>query len=164
MKARSVVFVAVIAVAGTLGPRALAQDAEKPAKPAQAAAPRKAPRGKDAAKAGTTPAPETPKPAPRGAAAPKPKAGAGGKGAAKPAGGDATGGKGDAGHGAPVTREVVERESHIEFDERVVRGQTAAGAIYLFQRAPSEFKSIVQVPDSFRSRTVELLSPRRAGP
>jgi hypothetical protein len=31
--------------------------------------------------------------------------------------------------------------------------------IYLFQRSPSEFKSIVQVPDSFRPRTVEILAP-----
>jgi len=56
--------------------------------------------------------------------------------------------------------QVVERESHIEFDERMVRGQSAAGAIYLFNRSPSEFKSIVKVPDSFRPRTVALVRPR----
>jgi hypothetical protein len=56
--------------------------------------------------------------------------------------------------------QVVERESRIEFDERMVRGQSAAGSIYLFQRSPSDFKSIVVVPDSFRARTVEMLAPR----
>ena len=67
-------------------------------------------------------------------------------------------------HAAPASsggHDVVERESRIEFDERMVRGQTASGAIYLFQRSPSEFKSIVTVPDSFRSRTTDLLSSHR---
>ena len=59
---------------------------------------------------------------------------------------------------------VVAQESHIEFDERMVHGQTAAGAIYLFQRSPSDFKSMVGVPDSFRKRTTDLLAPRRATP
>jgi hypothetical protein len=60
--------------------------------------------------------------------------------------------------------DVVEKESNIEFDERTVKGQTAAGAIYLFQRSPSEFKSIIKVPDTFRPRTTDLLSSRRASP
>ncbi len=67
-----------------------------------------------------------------------------------------------AGPGAP--HDVVARESHIEFDERMIKGQTAAGAIYLFQRAPTEFKSIVTVPESFRTRTTELLLSRRSAP
>jgi hypothetical protein len=58
-----------------------------------------------------------------------------------------------------ATREAVRQESRIEFDERMLRGQSASGAIYLFQRSPSEFKSIVKVPDSFRLRTVEIISP-----
>lgn len=58
---------------------------------------------------------------------------------------------------ASAAHQVVERESRIEFDERMVKGQSAAGAIYLFQRSPSEFKSIVQVPGSFRPRTVAVL-------
>ena len=57
-----------------------------------------------------------------------------------------------------ATRETVRQESRIEFDERMLRGQSASGVIYLFQRSPSEFKSIVQVPDSFRARTLEILS------
>jgi hypothetical protein len=58
-----------------------------------------------------------------------------------------------------ATRETVRQESRIEFDERMLRGQSASGVIYLFQRSPSEFKSIVQVPDSFRDRTLEILTP-----
>jgi hypothetical protein len=56
-------------------------------------------------------------------------------------------------------RESVRQESRIEFDERMLRGQSAAGVIYLFQRTPSDWKSIVEVPDSFRLRTVGLLAP-----
>ncbi len=59
---------------------------------------------------------------------------------------------------APL-RESVKQESRIEFDERMLRGQSAAGVIYLFQRTPSDWKSIVEVPDSFRLRTVNLLTP-----
>jgi hypothetical protein len=59
---------------------------------------------------------------------------------------------------APL-RESVRQESRIEFDERMLRGQSAAGVIYLFQRTPSEWKSIVEVPDSFRARTVNILTP-----
>jgi hypothetical protein len=52
-------------------------------------------------------------------------------------------------------RDVVQRESKIEFDERLVQGQTASGAIYLFQRGESEFNSMVRLPTTFRERTVE---------
>jgi hypothetical protein len=63
--------------------------------------------------------------------------------------------------GSSSAHEVVEHESRIEFDERMVRGQSAAGAIFLFQRTPTEFKSIVQVPETFRPKTIEMLQPRR---
>jgi len=53
------------------------------------------------------------------------------------------------------TREVIKRESNIEFDERVVQGQRAQGAVYLFQRADTEFTSLVKTPSTFRSRTVD---------
>jgi hypothetical protein len=56
-------------------------------------------------------------------------------------------------------RDVVQRESKIEFDERLVQGQTAAGAIYLFQRGESEFNSMVKVPESFRERTIRRIFP-----
>jgi hypothetical protein len=95
-------------------------------------------------------------PAPKAAVAPKdpPKREVAATGAPAPA----------AAGGASAAHEVVERESRIEFDERVVHGQSATGAIFLFQRAPSDFKSIVDVPDSFRDRTVELVKPRRGTP
>jgi hypothetical protein len=59
----------------------------------------------------------------------------------------------------PPLRESVKQESRIEFDERMLKGQSAAGVIYLFQRTPSDWKSIVEVPDSFRARTVNVLAP-----
>ncbi len=54
-------------------------------------------------------------------------------------------------------REVVKRESKIEFDERVVQGQRAQGAVYLFQRAETEFRSLVRTPGSFRARTINIV-------
>jgi hypothetical protein len=62
------------------------------------------------------------------------------------------------GNQAPL-RESVRQESRIEFDERMLRGQSAAGVIYLFQRTPSDWKSIVEVPESFRARTVNVVAP-----
>jgi hypothetical protein len=59
----------------------------------------------------------------------------------------------------PPLRESVRQESRIEFDERMLRGQSAAGVIYLFQRTPSDWKSIVEVPESFRARTVNVVAP-----
>ncbi len=64
-----------------------------------------------------------------------------------------------AGESKAPLRESVKQESRIEFDERMLRGQSAAGVIYLFQRTPSDWKSIVEVPDSFRLRTVNVLAP-----
>ena len=58
-----------------------------------------------------------------------------------------------------AARATVQRESHIEFDDRLVQGQTAAGAIYLFQRGESEFRSMIKLPESFRDRTVRQLLP-----
>ncbi|MFH0902688.1 MAG: hypothetical protein V2A73_18815 [Pseudomonadota bacterium] len=49
----------------------------------------------------------------------------------------------------------------IEFDERVVRGGLASGAIYLFQRGVSDFRSMIEAPPSFRDRTVKKLYPPR---
>ena len=85
---------------------------------------------------------------------------------ALPAARGEVGGRREAEPVAPVVsarqsaKEIVQRESHIEFDERLVQGQTAAGAIYLFQRGESEFKSLIQLPETFRERTVVPLLPR----
>jgi hypothetical protein len=64
-----------------------------------------------------------------------------------------------AGEPRATARESVRQESRIEFDERMLRGQSAAGVIYLFQRSPSDWKSTVEVPDSFRQRTVDVVTP-----
>jgi hypothetical protein len=72
--------------------------------------------------------------------APKPEA-------AKPAAAKPAAKAGDAAH----------RESRIEFDERMVQGQTAAGAIYLFQRADAAFSSMIAPPVSFRERTIRTV-------
>jgi hypothetical protein len=110
--------------------------------PAGATAPKKRPAATAAKRksAPKKPPKQAPPAAPDSTATAKPRAGAG------------------SGH------EVVEHESRIEFDERMVRGQTAAGAIFLFQRTPSELKSIVEIPTSFRERTVEVLQPRQGAP
>lgn len=120
---------------------------------APAAAKKKKP-GKAAAPAATAPIPLVPSvEAPRGAVDPSQLLGArraapGAAAAPAPAPTRAGG------------REAVQRESHIEFDERLVQGQTASGAIYLFQRGESDFRSMVRLPSSFRDRTVrEVLGP-----
>ena len=64
-----------------------------------------------------------------------------------------------AGEPRATARESVRQESRIEFDERMLRGQSAAGVIYLFQRSPSDWKSTVEVPESFRQRTVDVVTP-----
>jgi hypothetical protein len=114
-----------------------------------------------------------PKPKPKASAAPaaprKAKPAASAKEVARPAASE-TGAPGKSSKaepprtGAAAAHEIVEHESRIEFDERMVRGQSAAGAIFLFQKSPTEFKSIVEVPDSFRAKTVELVQPRRETP
>lgn len=53
--------------------------------------------------------------------------------------------------------DAARRESRIEFDERMVQGQTAAGAIYLFQRADAAFSSMITPPETFRERTVRTV-------
>jgi hypothetical protein len=99
---------------------------------------------------------------PKAAAPAKPKPAAKPKEASKPATAAATEAPPKPAASGPTSaHEVVEHESRIEFDERMVHGQSAAGAIFLFQRTPSEFKSIVQVPETFRPKTVEMLQPRR---
>ena len=60
---------------------------------------------------------------------------------------------------AVAPREAAQRESRIEFDERLVQGQTAAGAIYLFQRGEGELRTMVRVPESFKDRTIRQVYP-----
>jgi hypothetical protein len=160
MRARllvSTVALAALAIGLTVSVEAVAQDTATPAaagKP-KAGGPKKK-GGKPPADATAAADPVKPElPARKGAPAPK------GKPKGKP---QDEASKPSAPTGGRSGNEVVERESHIEFDERMVHGQTAAGAIYLFQRAPSEFKSVVQPPDSFRGRTTSMLASRRTVP
>lgn len=73
-------------------------------------------------------------------------------------GGDAAagGGGGDAGGG-------LQRSDRLDFDERLIQGQTArAGAVYLFSRPPRDLPELVKLRRSFRaeiSRTVLARNP-----
>lgn len=53
-----------------------------------------------------------------------------------------------------ATRELVQRESKIEFDDRLVQGQRAQGAVYLFQRGELKFSTLVKKPTTFKDRTL----------
>lgn len=63
-----------------------------------------------------------------------------------------------AGGGAPTFR----RARHIEFDERLIMGQSLkAGALYLFERKDSEIQSMIKVREDYRE---ELLAPLEPAP
>ena len=56
----------------------------------------------------------------------------------------------------------LKRSSRIEFDERLIVGQSLkSGAIYLFQRKDSEIQSMVKIRKDFRE---ELLTPLEPSP
>ena len=131
-------FISPIVRADPDAPAATAPAPKK--KPAAPAKPKQAPKPAPAPKEPTKKA--SPEPT-ASTESPKPRPGVGGAGAA---------------------HEIVEHESRIEFDERMVRGQSAAGAIFLFQRTPSDLKSIVEVPTTFRPKTVEMIQPHRGTP
>ena len=50
----------------------------------------------------------------------------------------------------------------LTFDERVVRGEVAAGSVYLFQREPRALPGLVPVRRSYRAEIIEPLIPERA--
>ena len=59
----------------------------------------------------------------------------------------------------------LKRGERVEFDGRIIEGQTAAqGAIYLFERLPSELRSMVLERRSFRAEVLETLYPSAAPP
>lgn len=65
--------------------------------------------------------------------------------------------------------EVVEeapllRPDRLEFDERVVKGSTAAGSVYLFKRQPRSLPALVPVRRSWRTRIVEPVLLRKPAP
>jgi hypothetical protein len=59
---------------------------------------------------------------------------------------------------APATEEEavpMPTSSRMEFDERLIRGEAAAGSVYLFQRRPRQLPGLVPMRRSYRSRIVE---------
>jgi hypothetical protein len=67
----------------------------------------------------------------------------------------------------PEEPRVIQRGERVEFDGRLIQGQTAkAGAVYLFARVPTETRSMVKVRGSFREEIVRtvFLAPGRDDP
>jgi len=59
----------------------------------------------------------------------------------------------------------IKRGERIEFDERLIQGQTAkAGALYLFDRKPSDLRSMVHERESYRTEMVEQVFPQESKP
>ncbi|MEO0604902.1 MAG: hypothetical protein AAF211_25950 [Myxococcota bacterium] len=58
--------------------------------------------------------------------------------------------------------EAPSQSDTLSFDERVVRGQVAAGSVYLFQRKPRALPGLVPVRRSYRSAIIEPLLGERA--
>ncbi len=56
----------------------------------------------------------------------------------------------------------IASSGRLSFDERVVRGQVAAGSVYLFQRKPRALPGLVPVRRSYRAQIVEPLLAERA--
>jgi hypothetical protein len=58
----------------------------------------------------------------------------------------------------------IKRGERIEFDERLIQGQTAkAGALYLFDRKPSDLRSMVHERESYRGEIVRQIFPDQEG-
>lgn len=65
----------------------------------------------------------------------------------------------------PEDERELKRGDRVEFDGRIIEGQTAAqGAIYLFERLPSELRSMVLERRSYRAEVLETLYPNAAPP
>lgn len=60
----------------------------------------------------------------------------------------------------PEAGSAIKRGERIEFDERLMQGQTArAGALYLFDRKPSDLRSMVRERESYRGEIVREIFP-----
>lgn len=56
---------------------------------------------------------------------------------------------------APAEGAAMARSNKMEFDERLIKGQTAkSGAVYLFKRVPRQLPGLVGVRRSYRARIV----------
>ncbi|MEM6931551.1 MAG: hypothetical protein AAF602_31765 [Myxococcota bacterium] len=63
---------------------------------------------------------------------------------------------------APTAAEPAPSQSDtLSFDERVVKGQVAAGSVYLFQRKPRVLPGLVPVRRSYRTAIIEPLLGER---
>lgn len=62
----------------------------------------------------------------------------------------------EVGQGEETTTTTLQRGNRMEFDARLIRGETAgAGAVFLFQRAPRALPSMVKTRTSYLSETVQ---------
>ncbi len=61
---------------------------------------------------------------------------------------------------AAATGPSLQRSTRIEFDARLVRGEKASGAVYLFQRAPRRFPPLVDLRRSYLERVVRPVLQR----
>jgi hypothetical protein len=60
----------------------------------------------------------------------------------------------------PAEGQPLRRGERVEFDARLIQGQTAkAGAVYLFERASSDLSSMVDQRKSYRTEIVEEVFP-----
>lgn len=64
----------------------------------------------------------------------------------------------------PDTGGEIKRGERIEFDERLIQGQTAkAGALYIFDRKPNVLRSMVNERESYRDEIVQQIFPDQEG-
>ena len=62
--------------------------------------------------------------------------------------------------GGPTDPGALQRGGRVEFDGRLVQGQTAkSGAIYLFARQRTDLKSMVRERDSYRREVLRTVYP-----
>ncbi len=67
-----------------------------------------------------------------------------------------------AGKGGGVSAGSLKRARHMEFDERLIMGQSLkSGALYLFERKDSEIQSMLKIRRDYRQ---ELLAPLEPSP
>ena len=67
---------------------------------------------------------------------------------------------------APAAEGTMARSNRMEFDERLIKGQTAqSGAVYLFKRVPRQLPGLVGLRRSYRARIVRpVLHDRKINP
>lgn len=69
----------------------------------------------------------------------------------------------DAAEESAPAEPTVLRSDRIEFDERLIRGQSASsGAVYLFKRTPRDLPGLVPVRQSYRRQIVEPVLNNRS--